>query len=205
MRRIVSGRLVAARELNGLTQTQAAEEFGYKTSAQLSLWEMNRRMPPLEKLVQASAVYRVSLDFLLGVSEEPDRDAASAERRMVLAANESLVRDVFTTLTDAIMAQAKAGQPAVLAAMAIVEEGDALVKSLRRFMAANSPHFEEDMRSSANLQHAAESFEANALAPARAQIARYARINHTSVQRAIKPAMAALDLRTRSLLDPEAD
>lgn len=183
--KMVASRLLAARELNGYSQTRAAELFGYKTPAQLSLWELGRRPTPLAMLIKACEVYRVSMDYLTGISEEPDRDPASAVRRQVLVASEGMLSNMAHALADAMIQQTKLGGPAVETALLIVEEGEKLVMACHRFIQLNQGKF-EDMRGGAPLQAAATSFEANGLATARAQIDRFARANQEALQSVLK-------------------
>lgn len=200
VRKIIADRLLQAREINGFSQTEAALKFGYKTPAQLSLWEQCRRMPPLAMLVRASAVYRVSLDYLMGVSPEPDRDPMSAERMQVLNAAQEMCEGMSRALADAIIAQTKVGGPTVQAAYAITGEGDRFLAATRRFMELNSKKF-DDMRGGATLKSFADSFEINGLAVARDQIARHARTNATAVRVVLKKINAA-DRYSRTLFDP---
>lgn len=84
--RIIAERLVAARLMNGYSQTEAAERLKYATPAQLSQWEQCRRAAPLHMLMRASELYSVSMDFLTGVSTEPERDARAVRRNAVVRA-----------------------------------------------------------------------------------------------------------------------
>ena len=76
--RVTSGtmgrRFVAARELCGLSLTEAAHALGYATGARLSLIEAGRKKPGVALLIHAADTYGVSSDFLLGLSDEPDGD-----------------------------------------------------------------------------------------------------------------------------------
>jgi transcriptional regulator with XRE-family HTH domain len=80
LRRTVGDRFRRAREIEGLDQTTAAQRLGYKNSTQLSLAENGERLPPIEVFIRAVEVYGVSLDFLAGLSDEPERDPRMAER-----------------------------------------------------------------------------------------------------------------------------
>jgi transcriptional regulator with XRE-family HTH domain len=179
--RTVAERLLNARELNGYSQTKGAELLGYKTPAQLNQWEMSRRPVPLRMLIRASHVYRVSMDYLVGISDEPDRDPNSAIRRQVVSASEQMLSSMTMCLADAIIQQTKMGGPAIETALLIVDEGERLVKAFKRFVELNAATF-EDMRGGAPLNTAAMSFEANGLATARAQIDRFLRANTASAK-----------------------
>ena len=63
-------RLKHARNLKGLTQKQAAEEFGI-TKVGYQNYEYGRRAPALEFLPRIATFFNVSLDYLLGRTDEP--------------------------------------------------------------------------------------------------------------------------------------
>jgi transcriptional regulator with XRE-family HTH domain len=200
LKKIVAERLLEARELNGYSQTEAALKFGYKTPAQLSLWEMNRRFPPPAMLVRASAVYRVSLDYLMGISPEPDRDPMSAQRLHVTAAAQQMCAGMSNTLAEAIIEQTRMGGPTVEAAYAIVGESERLVNAFKKFTELNEKKFEL-MRGGNTLKTSFESFEANGLALAKEQIARHARTNAAAVKSLMKK-IAPQDHKSRALFEP---
>ena len=95
LKAIVSKRVLAARLMNGLSQTEAAELLKYGTPAQLSQWEQCRRPVPLHMLMRASAVYQVSMDYLTGVSSDPERDVRTVRHN-------ATVRTVRATLVGAV-------------------------------------------------------------------------------------------------------
>lgn len=184
IRKRVAHRMVESRELNGMSQTEAAEAFGYRNSTQLSQWEKGKRMPPILRLIQATSIYRVSLDYLLGLSDEPDRDPASAERRILLAAVEADLRSATQRLTDMLMFKTKRGSPAISTAVLIVQEGETMVNAYKRFVALNPKY--EDMRGGNTLKVAAESFEHNGLAHARSHIERFQRSTGEALNYALR-------------------
>jgi transcriptional regulator with XRE-family HTH domain len=199
MRRILAQRLLAARDLNGYSQTDAALKFGYKTPAQLSQWEMGRRMVPLEKLVRASAIYRVSLDYLMGVSPEPDRDPQAAHALRMLDGTREMLEAATRQLAEEIIEQTKLGGPTIEVSMCIVDEADRLTAAWHKFMELNGTKF-ENMRAGNPLKIAMESFEANGLNVAREQIERYKRIGSKATKAALNK-LRAPDARTRHLFE----
>lgn len=65
-----SERLVSARKEKGFTQSDVAEKLNVSFQA-VSLWERGETTPEIDKLVGISALYQVSLDWLLtGKTEE---------------------------------------------------------------------------------------------------------------------------------------
>ena len=71
---LTAGRLKALRKRHGLSQVAAALRIDRSTYA---YYELGRTPLPAEKLVFLALYYRVSSDFLLGLSE---REAGSQRR-----------------------------------------------------------------------------------------------------------------------------
>ena len=92
---VVAKRLVAARLLNGLSQTEAAALIGYSTPAQLSQWESSRRRAPTAALIAYADAMNVSLDYLFGRSDDP-------ERNVRLVRQNACIRAVRATLVGAV-------------------------------------------------------------------------------------------------------
>ena len=67
---IFGGRLQHARNMTGLSQRQAAETFGI-TKVGYQNYEYGRREPSLGMLPRLATLFNVSLDYLLGRSDEP--------------------------------------------------------------------------------------------------------------------------------------
>ncbi|WP_340701590.1 helix-turn-helix transcriptional regulator [Brevibacillus borstelensis] len=61
------------REQRGWTQSQAAERIGISSQV-VSNYERNYRSPDKETLSRIAKVYNCSLDWLLGVTDNPDRN-----------------------------------------------------------------------------------------------------------------------------------
>ncbi len=61
-------RLKKSRNNIHLTQNQVAERIG-KTKAAISSYELNVREPDLTTLMKLAALYKVSVDFLLGLEK----------------------------------------------------------------------------------------------------------------------------------------
>jgi transcriptional regulator with XRE-family HTH domain len=97
-RTVVSQRLVIARELCGWSQTEGARALGYRNSGQLSMVESGKKTPTLALLVRAADVFGVSLDFLLGAVDEPERDPRLARR----AAMHRLLNNRLAKVADAL-------------------------------------------------------------------------------------------------------
>ena len=98
----IGPRLVAARELNGIPQQEAARLAGMGNSTQLSLWEMGRRAPTLDGLLAVANTLGVSMDFIFGLSDDPERDARSARRNSCIRAVNSMLTKTAERIADFI-------------------------------------------------------------------------------------------------------
>ena len=103
---VVARRFIAARELNGLSQTEGARALGYAKSGQLSLIESGKKTPPLTIIVRAASAFGVSADYLLGVSDEPERDPSASLRSGLLRALRGQLDGVASALAGSFSAVA---------------------------------------------------------------------------------------------------
>lgn len=65
----VGERLLLLRNKNGLTQEELAEQLDVSRQS-ISKWELNKTLPDVEKLIQLSEIYQVSIDYLIKGKEE---------------------------------------------------------------------------------------------------------------------------------------
>lgn len=69
--RIIGQRMREAREMCNLNQVDAARRLGYQTSAKLSKIEgATENSVPLLTIAKAAELYDVSIDYLMGISED---------------------------------------------------------------------------------------------------------------------------------------
>jgi transcriptional regulator with XRE-family HTH domain len=84
---IVSNRLRQAREFAGFKQLKAAQQLGYQDPGALSKierWtEHKDRSIPIALIVRAAALYGVTTDYLLGLSDYYENDVEALTRRFV--------------------------------------------------------------------------------------------------------------------------
>lgn len=66
----MGARLAQARRGQNMTQEQLAEKLGVTRQA-VSRWESDTAYPETDKIVRMAALFGVSCDYLLGVSNEP--------------------------------------------------------------------------------------------------------------------------------------
>ncbi len=107
----IGERLRQARELCNISQIEAARQFGYRNPSKLSKIEgaIDTFSVPLWFIVQASAMYQVSTDYLFGLTEDFEvSPRATIERvtaRWVFAqvtAQERLILDALHAVNDQI-------------------------------------------------------------------------------------------------------
>lgn len=160
--KIIATRLLAARRVSGLNQLQVAQQIGQKNMTQVSLWESGDRLPKLMDLIRMSEIYKVPMDFICGLSDDPLADAQ--ENRQGFLANligEAINKSHFSWL------KATAESVAVTIDGHSHDRADlhkiggkltTLRKAFARLKELN-PGFEEDMRGSASLTSAMEQLE----------------------------------------------
>ena len=93
LKAIVPQRFIAARQLSGLNAIEAAERMGFKNSSMLSKIENGKAAALPYVIARASLVYAVSSDFLIGLSDFPEKDPATVEQQATM-------RMVRQTVTD---------------------------------------------------------------------------------------------------------
>jgi len=146
LKKTIAERLIAARKINGWTQTEAAEQLGEGNSTQLSLWEAADRMIPLAKLVRVADVYSVSVDYLVGLSEEPERDARVAERASVMRQLGSMMNNMSLMLATQLQRYLEGGAPAVLATRTLLSKSEEFANAVARLRELNPQAFDEELR-----------------------------------------------------------
>lgn len=145
LRKEMGARFVEAREINGWGQSESATKLGYGNSTQLSLIERGDRLPPLGIVKRASTVYGVSIDYLFGVSDEPDRDPKYAEKRAVLRQVHELLESNAEVILDTVMDSIASGSPKVTTTRGVVIAFKKLSDAVRKFHELNLKKF-DDMR-----------------------------------------------------------
>lgn len=161
MRRTIAARLVRARTLSGLTQGRVARLLSYRTPAQLNQWEQSRRLAPISELVRVAEVLGVSVDFLVGSSDEPERDPAAGLRNAVLKGVRKQLERVAEITVDEVSRHARLVGTDSGSAGQFIEAGGELLDAVRGLERLN-PGRMDDMRGGATLARRLHEFE-NAL------------------------------------------
>ncbi len=158
LRQVVAKQFVTAREINGWQQSEAAAMMGYKNSTQLSLIEQGKRLPPPHVMLQASTVYSVSMDFLYGQSDDPDRDTKSADRAALMRHMEDILKANAEAVSKAMILQLSQGGSPRLVLQGLHSASTEFLTSVRRFQALNSKF--DNMRGGSPVLAAASKLEA---------------------------------------------
>ena len=83
---IFSERLVLARKKIGLTQQDMADCFNITRSA-YSAWEIGRNEPPFSFILDFCRTYKISADYLIGLSDSMDPPVAVSITPAIVARN----------------------------------------------------------------------------------------------------------------------
>lgn len=74
----IGERLLRLRNQNYLTQEELAERLNVSRQS-ISKWELNKTLPDVEKLIQLSEVYQVSIDYLIRGKEAEEEEKKRGE------------------------------------------------------------------------------------------------------------------------------
>lgn len=188
LRKVVSQRFIAAREMNGISQSEAARQMGFANSTQLSLWEKGARLPPIDMMIVASRVYAVSLDYLYGLSCEPERDPRVATRIAMLNRVGSMLERHAEAVVEVLLPACDVDGTNELRASGLVPAARELCRAVELLRERNSDVFDE-LLAGATLARAARD-AAEATVRAAELIDRADRRAEYAMQRA-REAMAA--------------
>lgn len=143
----VRERMIRARVMNGFTAVEAAKRLGYSNSAQISLIENGERKVPndWQFLLRMSKVYSVSVDYLLGLSSQPERDPVAAESFAMLRGFEELMQAQAMAMTTAFVRYGKEKEAGRVDLQGVCAAAQAVTAALARFRELN-PEFDTDMR-----------------------------------------------------------
>lgn len=198
LRRTVGRRFAEARALNGLDQGEAARLLGWGNSTQLSLIEQGKRMPPHSALLRASEVYGTSVDYLMGASAEPERDAKTAEKMAFVRRVERLLQHNAEAVTEALMASTRETTVDAMRAAKFVERATELVDAALAIERLNPGQF-DDARGGARLVRVAGEMEA-AIAHINRFVDRADRLHKGALDRARQRTFASLKHHVESQL-----
>lgn len=156
---IVRERIVSARVMNGLNAVEASARLGYANSTQISQIESGQRKVPndWQFLLNMSRVYSVSVDYLLGVSPNPERDAIASESFALLRGFEEIQQMQAAAMTTAFVKFGTERQASHLDIQNVCDEIDAVADAFHK-MREQSPEF-DDLRGGATVLAAVRRLE----------------------------------------------
>lgn len=192
-RHVVGPRLCSAREIAGLSQTAAATKLGYATPAQLNLHEQGRRLMPLPELIRAAEIFGTTVDFLVGTTNESDRDPSRALRAAAVRGLRGMLDGVAERMTDEIGRFATLCGPDATNARAVLGAGTELLDALG--VMQRQPEF-DDVHGGAKVTRVAREFEER-LSAVREAIARFDALD-LALRERLRTAVAANDEELRA-------
>lgn len=121
-KRAFGARLLLAREQAQLTQAEAAKRLGYAQAVQLSNMENGNRMPPMDVLIRAAVLYGTTMDYLCGLSDDPDRDPMAATVRSASGCVAAEVNRLVFGLTTATVMAVRELRPSMASIASLARE-----------------------------------------------------------------------------------
>lgn len=166
--------LIVARVLSGMTAVEAAERFGYKNSTQISLIESGERPTPRDHqfLRQASQVYSVSCDFLLGLSPHMEYDGRVAHQHALMRGTEQILGGIAAQFATVMIQFTQQTQPVP----DDFERVSDVAQEVEQALAAARKHGLDEVRGSSALIANIERL-AHAVEPLRQKVMRYRAID----------------------------
>ncbi len=149
MRDRIPARLKEARKMNGLDLETAARYLGV-TRAVLMGFEAGRRTVPGATCVAAAEQYAVSLDYLLGVSDEPERDPGGTIARQMREGARMLVERMSSAVIASTIRHGQQLSAVFDDAESLSSAADRTLRALERVRELN-PEW-QDMRGGATLE-----------------------------------------------------
>lgn len=155
---VIGPRLIAARELNGIPQGEAARLAGMANATQWSLYEKGHRAPPLYVVLNAANVLGISVDFLFGLTSDPERDARAARRNACVRATRAQLTQVAEDIANLIDRSDTLAGPSACHFRELIDAATALTEAVATLHRLNVAEFEE-ARGGATVLAAAERLE----------------------------------------------
>lgn len=97
---LMGERLLKLRNQNGLTQEGLAERLDVSRQS-ISKWELNKTLPDVDKLIQLSEMYQVSIDYLVTGKESEGRVSEQEEENRTETADHEIMHAVDAGKRDA--------------------------------------------------------------------------------------------------------
>lgn len=146
---LIRARCLSARLIARKSPERAATEMGYTNTSMISKMERKTSKTAINHnfLARASLCYGVSMDYLLGMSNYPERDPRSVEQLAIYNSVQHYANQVLENIAETIV---KGASAQVLSAhlSILCEESAYLVDSINRMRELN-PQFDDEIRAGA--------------------------------------------------------
>ncbi|AIY40136.1 hypothetical protein LT85_0978 [Collimonas arenae] len=152
-------RLINARRLNNLEQIAAAKLLGYQNSSALSKMESGYSPISRKAIVRAALAYGVSSDYLMGLSDEPERDPKIAEQMAIIRTVRAQILQQSQSLASILLKNASDMTPMEGHLTALLAQAKRVVEAFDTSCRQNK-HFQNDILGGANLQRAIDDVQA---------------------------------------------
>ncbi|MGY6771958.1 helix-turn-helix domain-containing protein [Gallibacterium sp. ZY190522] len=148
---VIRQRLFIARKLNKMNQSTASRAMGYHNTAMLSKMESisSTTKINLEFLIKAASVYGVSLDYLVGASDYPDREPQTVEHMAYFTSIKAFMEKEIEKFTLAILENVPK-QNSIAYLTALINEAVEAVAQFEKVRKIN-PQFDEELKGGATL------------------------------------------------------
>lgn len=152
--KLLGKRLKAARKAARMTEMDVARMLGQQGLAQVSLAESGDRLPPLLSLMKLAKAYAVTMDYLLGLHDDPIADPLESNQGLMVSIMSSSMTGCFEKFSQAVAQHAAVTLSGFSTDRRELKEMCVLaveaLTALRRVKELN-PEFEEEWRGSAKL------------------------------------------------------
>lgn len=139
----LGARFREARELKGLTVTEAALALGYTQPVHLSQFETGLRLPPLALVPRAALLFGTTCDFLMGLVPEPEADpGASLVRLLAVRTAAEVDRLIDVVLTEGLT-ELRRARPETAATLRLASATLEANRALRRCRELSGEAFDD--------------------------------------------------------------
>ena len=153
---LVRARCLSARLLAQMSPERAAKKMGYSNTSMISKMEKKTSKTSINHnyIARASLCYGVSVDYLLGLSDYPERDPRSVEQLAIYASVRQFADGFVNSLSEAIIEGAQSHMLSGNLAM-LCDDAQALIDAFTRCRELNAK-FDDKIKGGATMLKCAE-------------------------------------------------
>lgn len=159
--RMVGQRLQVAMDANRIMGQELANRIGHSNGAQITLWRNGERLPPLAVSTVIAVELGVSLDWLVGLTEDEAVDPRIQRRRDAMRQARATIHAVAALVADVAGDLAEAETDAELAWRSLRSDFAELVQVLMMVRERNSVMFDGQLVGGARLLAVIERLQAS--------------------------------------------